>query len=249
MMDLYSALVAPLPEALGRALAAACEELEQRWSPAQLQELRELLTDRLQLELAQVLACSPWVAQRFAFRPQLLLDLLNSGDLHRCYDAGRWATLLAERCPAEAGENALALSLRRWRQREQCRLIWRDMNRLDGLEGITSDLSLLAEHCLDCALDCVYRDMCADLGTPCDADGIAQRLVVIGMGKLGAAELNLSSDIDLMFAFPASGETRGGRRTLSNQDFFVRLARRLIALLDAHTGDGFVCRIDMRLRP
>ena len=166
--------------------------------------------------------------------------------------AGRGTPLPREHpveIPAEAGEDALALSLRRWRQREQCRLIWRDMNRLDGLEGITSDLSLLAEHCLDCALDCVYRDMCADLGTPCDADGIAQRLVVIGRGKLGAADLNLSADIDLLFAFPASGESRGGRRPLRTQDFFVRLARRLIALLDAHTGDGFVFRIDMRLRP
>jgi glutamate-ammonia-ligase adenylyltransferase len=69
------------------------------------------------------------------------------------------------------------------------------------------------------------------------------------MGKLGARELNLSSDIDLIFAYPESGETLGARRSLSNEEFFTRLGRALIALLDTVSAEGFVFRVDMRLRP
>src|SRR5690625_1615563 len=79
--------------------------------------------------------------------------------------------------------------------------------------------------------------------------GRMQPMVVLGMGKLGAWELNISSDIDLIFAYPESGETQGGRTTLSNQEFFVRLGQKLIKSLDAPTSDGFVFRVDMRLRP
>jgi glutamate-ammonia-ligase adenylyltransferase len=74
-------------------------------------------------------------------------------------------------------------------------------------------------------------------------------MVVLGMGKLGGRELNVSSDIDLIFGFPSKGETRGGRRALDNQQFFVRLGQRLIQALDQITADGFVFRTDMRLRP
>jgi glutamate-ammonia-ligase adenylyltransferase len=74
-------------------------------------------------------------------------------------------------------------------------------------------------------------------------------MVVLGMGKLGGRELNVSSDIDLIFAFPSKGETEGGRRALDNQQFFIRLGQRLIQALDQITADGFVFRVDMRLRP
>jgi glutamate-ammonia-ligase adenylyltransferase len=238
-----------LPVPLVAALADACADIDQRWSEQQLAQLHSLLTAELEAELAQVLACSPWAGQQFAYHPALLLDLLASGDLHRSYGVEHWREAMAALSSPDMTEDAMGLALRRLRQREQCRLIWRDMNRLDDLQGITADLSALADHSIDTALALIYRLMCADLGTPCDADGVAQRLVVLGMGKLGALELNLSSDVDLMFAFPESGETVGGRRTLSNQDFFIRLARRLIAMIDARTGEGFVFRVDMRLRP
>jgi glutamate-ammonia-ligase adenylyltransferase len=84
---------------------------------------------------------------------------------------------------------------------------------------------------------------------PGSRSGERQELVVIAMGKLGAGELNLSSDIDLIFAFPEAGETLGARRSLSNEEFFTRLGRALIALLDTISAEGFVFRVDMRLRP
>ena len=74
-------------------------------------------------------------------------------------------------------------------------------------------------------------------------------MVVLGMGKLGAGELNLSSDIDLIFSFPEMGETEGARRCLDNASFFNKVAQKLIQALDQQTADGFVFRVDMRLRP
>ena len=79
-------------------------------------------------------------------------------------------------------------------------------------------------------------------------DGAVQRLHIIGMGKLGGGELNVSSDVDLIFAYPEDGETDGARR-ISNQEYFTRLGRRLIAALSEVTADGHVFRVDMRLRP
>jgi glutamate-ammonia-ligase adenylyltransferase len=114
--------------------------------------------------------------------------------------------------------------------------------------------SMLADTCIDGALNWLYDTLCEELGTPWGADPVTgedapQKMVVLGMGKLGGRELNVSSDIDLIFGFPSKGETRGGRRALDNQQFFIRLGQRLIQALDQITADGFVFRTDMRLRP
>ncbi len=110
-------------------------------------------------------------------------------------------------------------------------------------------LSELAEVLIIAARDWCYRQCCADWGTPCNAEGVEQQLYILGMGKLGGRELNFSSDIDLIFAWPENGTTRGGRRELDNTLFFTRMGQRLIKLLDQQTTEGFVYRVDMRLRP
>ena len=84
---------------------------------------------------------------------------------------------------------------------------------------------------------------------PLNEAGEQQNLIVIGMGKLGAGELNLSSDIDLIFSFSEQGETQGGPRSISHELFFTRLGQKLVQALDNVTTDGFVFRVDMRLRP
>ena len=96
------------------------------------------------------------------------------------------------------------------------------------------------------------RELAAIHGTPRGADGVPQDLLVVGMGKLGGGELNVSSDIDLIFVYDEDGETdaaRTVRRRISNHEFFAQLGRRVIALLNDVTADGFVFRVDMRLRP
>lgn len=110
-------------------------------------------------------------------------------------------------------------------------------------------LSYLAETLIVAARDWLYDACCREWGTPCNAQGEAQPLLILGMGKLGSGELNFSSDIDLIFAWPEHGCTQGGRRELDNAQFFTRMGQRLIKVLDQPTQDGFVYRVDMRLRP
>ena len=109
----------------------------------------------------------------------------------------------------------------------------------------TSDL---ADLLVDEALGWLYRDTSSSAGVPRNAEGLAQPMIVLGMGKLGGQELNFSSDIDLIFAYPDSGQTDGDN-SLDNAVFFTRLGQRLIKVLDQNTADGFVYRVDMRLRP
>lgn len=116
-------------------------------------------------------------------------------------------------------------------------------------ESTLQQLSELAQTLIVAARDWLYAACCKEWGTPCSEDGVPQPLLILGMGKLGGCELNFSSDIDLIFAWPENGSTRGGRRELDNAQFFTRLGQRLIKALDQPTQDGFVYRVDMRLRP
>ena len=109
-------------------------------------------------------------------------------------------------------------------------------------------MSTLAEVALRAAVALHHRALAAEHGEPRDENGDAQDLVVIGMGKLGGRELNVSSDVDLVFVYPEDGETDGAR-PLANREFFERLGRRVIGALHDITPDGYVFRVDMRLRP
>jgi glutamate-ammonia-ligase adenylyltransferase len=199
--------------------------------------------------LARVLGCSQFVAQALARDSELLPGLLASGDLARSYEACEFRERLALVLPVDADEARLATELRRLRRREMVRIVWRDILRAADLVETTRDLTWLAEATVDAAVAHGHAQLAARHGEPrgCDS-GAPQRLVVLGMGKLGACELNLSSDIDLIFAYPEQGETDGAR-ALSNQEFFTRLGQRVIKAIDAKTQDGFVFRVDMRLRP
>ena len=149
-----------------------------------------------------------------------------------------------------AAESDASAALRRFRQRQMLRIVWRDLNRIATAQETMRDVSWLADACIRQALEVARKSLEERFGVPVGKEsGRTQSLVVIAMGKLGAHELNLSSDIDLVFAYPESGATEGGRRSLSNEEYFTRLGRELIALLDPVTAEGFVFRVDMRLRP
>ncbi|MFT6421172.1 MAG: glutamate-ammonia-ligase adenylyltransferase [Porticoccus sp.] len=200
-------------------------------------------------QLPLVWACSEYVAAACAGQPTLFQQLVESGDLEASYSDTALKEHFALWLSDVTSEDRLLKVLRQFRTREMVRIIWRDLTRSAELEETTADMSRLAEACLQGALDFLYPRACAEWGTPVDASGEPQQLVILGMGKLGACELNVSSDIDLIFAYPEAGETRGGRRSLSNQEFFIRLGQWLIKALDTPTVDGFVFRVDMRLRP
>ena len=198
----------------------------------------------------RVCACSDFVAEQVVRDPLMLLELAQSGVLERSFATGELRDQIATAAQAADSEDELGRNLRRQRMRQQVRIIWRDLSRQANLIETCRDLSDMADACIDQAYRWLYTRHCQQFGTPIGRrSGEPQHLVILGMGKLGAVELNLSSDIDLIFGYPEGGETTGVKRPLDNQEFFIRLGQRLIKALDPVTVDGFVFRVDMRLRP
>ncbi|KAA6184309.1 bifunctional [glutamate--ammonia ligase]-adenylyl-L-tyrosine phosphorylase/[glutamate--ammonia-ligase] adenylyltransferase [Thiohalocapsa marina] len=198
---------------------------------------------------ARVWAASEFAALTSARSPQTLADLIAEGILGRPLVAGEMAAELVRQLRGVGDEAALQRALRLFRRRHMLRIVWRDLAGLAPLDETLEDLTELADCCIRQALALLRGWTEAEIGVPQDAEGQSQPLIVLGMGKLGARELNLSSDIDLIFAFPSSGEVSGGPRPLRNEQFFTRLCQRLVSALDTQTVDGFVFRVDTRLRP
>jgi glutamate-ammonia-ligase adenylyltransferase len=148
-----------------------------------------------------------------------------------------------------SAEEALHRRLRHVRQAVLLQIIARDLNGLAQLDEVFDTITGLAEECVGFAVGELSAAADQSYGRPQgERSKAAQQLVVVAMGKLGGGELNVSSDIDLVFLYPEDGDT-DGRRSIPNQEFFTRLARRLIAALAQYTDDGLVFRVDTRLRP
>ena len=194
-----------------------------------------------------ILVQSDFIVDAFYRYPQWLTNIINhppQADERRYYQ--QW---LNEHLTSVLDETALMKALRLFRRYILVRLEWSQLTYTSSDEQILSQLSELAEIIIVTARDWLYELSCKEWGTPCSHQGEPQPLLVLGMGKLGGGELNFSSDIDLIFTYPEHGQTQGGRRELDNAVFFTRLGQRLIKALDSITEDGFVYRVDMRLRP
>ena len=147
-----------------------------------------------------------------------------------------------------ADDEAVKSALRRLRQRAMAHMALRDLCGLAPLSEIVESMTMLADVTTNFALDYYHRQLAAQYGEPLDKAGHPQRMLVIGMGKLGGRELNVSSDVDYIFVYPEEGDTNGSR-SIENYDFFNRLGKRIIGALGDLTADGQVFRVDMRLRP
>ncbi len=199
-------------------------------------------------DLKRVWEASDFVAQSCLRDAELLPALQDGGALEQILEPGEMAAQLAARLADVTDEEVLHRVLRRFRREQMVRIIWRDLTRKASLTETLEDLSELADISIRQALDHLYAWALAKQGVPRSVDGEQQRLVVLAMGKLGARELNLSSDIDLIFAYPEVGQVEGGRYQ-TNEQFFIRLCQQLIKALGGLTADGFVFRVDARLRP
>lgn len=200
-------------------------------------------------DLFQVWEASGFVVQSCSRDLGLLPRLIAAGDLERSYLQHELDSQLKDQLvDMVEDDQSLGRVLRQFRRYQMVRIIWRDIAGRAPLAETLEDLSDLADACISQAMQLLYAWACDELGTPRNKSGDAQQLVVLGMGKLGARELNLSSDIDLIFAYPEAGQT-DSERPKTNEQFFIRLSQRLVQVLDKVNADGFVFRVDTRLRP
>ena len=199
--------------------------------------------------IKKVFIFSEFVAKRCVQNPQILHGLIRTGDLKRRYEIDAYEKKIKAECALVKDMAALSVAIRKIRTREMVRIAFRDLAGWSDLSETMKDLSVFADACLEVSLTALYQWQCEEYGTPKGADGIEQRLVVIGFGKLGGRELNFSSDIDLMFAFPEAGHAEINGKIITNEEFFTRLCRRLIEVIGKNMADGFVFRVDTRLRP
>jgi glutamate-ammonia-ligase adenylyltransferase len=245
------------PASVANAIAFHWHNIEEAMREAELaerfQSLISVTGDDAQQQrygqLCELLAASDYAGERITRKPRTFIELIDAGLLDRAYAPGELAQRLREILTGCIDEKDLMPRLRLFRHQEMVRILWRDLNRLAPLPEIMQDLTDLADASIDESLTLLYAWTAAVSGTPLDANGQPMPLVVFGMGKHGARELNLSSDIDLMFSYAEDGETQGGSRSISHQEFFTKLGQKLIKALNETTGDGFVFRVDMRLRP
>ncbi len=197
----------------------------------------------------QVFHFSDFVLKSCIRDTKMFANLIGSTDLQRRFLPDEYNKMLDSFLSGSRDDAHLSILLRRVRRREMVRIAWRDLSGWSDLAETMADLSAFADACIDQTLSLLYRWQCSECGIPTCSDGSRQKLVVLGMGKLGGQELNFSSDVDLIFAYPASGETRGGVAVINNEEFFVRLCRRLIKIIGETTSDGIVFRVDLNLRP
>ena len=198
----------------------------------------------------QVQQWSPYVermCQRFP-------DLLESSAWKDSFKEGQLYQQVYDEVIAAADEVALKQRLRVMRNWHMTRIAIRDLNGSASLDEVMRSVSDLADALVNAALDWHYERFCVRYGVPIGREsGQPQKMLVIGMGKLGGKELNFSSDIDLIFAYAEGGETQypegQSGRAIANDQFFVRLGQAMNKSLVEMTGDGFVYRVDMRLRP
>ncbi|MFA0809896.1 bifunctional [glutamate--ammonia ligase]-adenylyl-L-tyrosine phosphorylase/[glutamate--ammonia-ligase] adenylyltransferase [Microbulbifer epialgicus] len=224
------------PESLKPQLDAQWRDWSEQAGAEITHEAETLLRDPvLQESLARSFMGSEFFHRQCCRQPQLLLALLKKDDLG----------LIP---PEFDSDESLDSALRLLRNQVTAEAIFRDFAGQWDIPRVCLRLSELAELCIETALGWHHAQLVQRHGEPRDKQGQAQAMIVLGMGKLGARELNLSSDIDLIFAYPEPGQT-DGEQCVENQKFFQRLGQRLIKSLDTIKSDGFVFRVDMRLRP
>ena len=207
-----------------------------------------LANERIAATLPRVWACSEFVATACLRAPQLLRELVRSGELLERTADGGFARDIREHVHGSS-ESEVMESLRRFRKRHMVRIAWRDIAGWSDLDETLRDLSALADACIGFACTYMYEALVARYGVPRGVDSKQpQQLMILAMGKLGGGELNFSSDIDLILLYPEDGET-DGTRAIDNAEFFLRLGQKVVQLLATPTVEGFVYRVDLRLRP
>jgi glutamate-ammonia-ligase adenylyltransferase len=199
--------------------------------------------------LARLFGASQVLADALRRRPSNLAWLLEPATMRLWFAEDLAADLAQTLGPFEA-RAARMNALRRFKYRHLLRIGARDLLGDADLAMTTEELSHLADACLSEALRAADAGLREAYGAPSGPDGSPTGLAIVAMGKLGGDELNYSSDIDLMFVYGADGDTAGGRAgRLANGEYFTRVSREVVALVEEITDEGYAFRVDLRLRP
>ncbi|MCP4413080.1 MAG: bifunctional [glutamate--ammonia ligase]-adenylyl-L-tyrosine phosphorylase/[glutamate--ammonia-ligase] adenylyltransferase [Gammaproteobacteria bacterium] len=235
---------------MGSQLVNTSENAQLCWQQCAevLSESKTTLPEGIQQQAERVFTLSEFVARQCSRKTDLFIELLKSGRLEESLSFEQMEKLLLDKFVSVNSEQQLSDALRIFRNQQMVAIYWRDLLDIASVRETCNQVSNLADICIQQACHWLYEKLIVELGTPMHGED-PQHLMVIGMGKLGGNELNVSSDIDLIFCYPDAGETKGGRRPVSHEKFFNNLGRQLIKVLDQKTAEGFVFRVDMRLRP
>ncbi|MBU2114194.1 MAG: bifunctional [glutamate--ammonia ligase]-adenylyl-L-tyrosine phosphorylase/[glutamate--ammonia-ligase] adenylyltransferase [Gammaproteobacteria bacterium] len=220
-------------------------ELDKLLAQRLSQHNTDSLTTAAQAVLRQLLSGSSFIHRTLTQQPALLAEFTDPKQLSGALQ--QQADIQIQQVALD--EAAVFARLRQYRNVQLCRILAADILQLQSITTSLTQVSQLADQLINTAYQWAYQHLAAQWGTPLDEAGQPMPLLILGMGKLGGAELNFSSDIDLIFTYPANGDTQGGRRSCEHQQFFTRLGQKIIAALHQVTADGFVYRVDMRLRP
>ncbi len=229
--------------------------------PAELQAVVSSWTDRLHEHsadlpseehdlqvLLHLVASSDFAARVLLREWEWFQAALSSGELCGPPEPAAIRNFIDELDSVSADAVVIKSRLRQFRNQRLLHILWRTIEGSGNLQESLASLSYLADGLIEAAVACSDRLLSPRFGQARNADGQEIPLVVLAMGKLGGRELNFSSDIDLIFLYREEGET-DGPRTLSAHEYFTRRTRQIVALLDEVTADGFVYRVDTRLRP
>ena len=229
--------IADLPEKLQPAV--------ERWFE-RFSEQDAVIPSEYAAAVVRLVACSEFAAKTLLRDP--LWFVANVASFAASPDDQELAEFVDSIATSDADIAQVKTELRRYRHRQLLRVLWREVQGIADLDETLQQLSSIADRLLDAATRYAVMQLQTRFGDVRNSRGQIIPLVILGMGKLGGRELNFSSDIDIIFCYPEDGQTDGAR-SLSAHEYFTRLSRLVIALIDEITADGFVFRVDTRLRP
>ena len=243
MHEEFETLLKKVPEAVKPMLRRAWEDYRQaiKQHYSKMPEHIDFLPS-----LIRVWTGSDFVIKNCIRHPNVIVDLFESGDIFLEYYPGDYNKRLKSIVANPKSIKELQTSLRHFRRREMIRIAWRDLARWTKTIRTMNELSSLADTIITVTRDIIFDWHCRQYGTPTNAAGETLPFLVIAMGKLGASELNFSSDVDLIYTYPEDGQIED---SISYHEFFRKIARQFTQALDNITVDGFVFRVDLRLRP
>ncbi|WP_438865469.1 bifunctional [glutamate--ammonia ligase]-adenylyl-L-tyrosine phosphorylase/[glutamate--ammonia-ligase] adenylyltransferase [Neptunicella sp.] len=228
-----------LPDVMEQTAESAWQKLLDKYPQADwLNQYRD--------DLKAIFALSDFIADACLADLTIVELMLSAGQLQQHYFD--YAALLSERLADVNHEADFHQVLRQFRRTYMVHIGWRDLLNKQTIESSLEQVSDLANALISQAYHWLYQQQGQKLGFPQGEFG-QQPMLIMGMGKLGGNELNFSSDIDLIFVYPENGEIDNGKRSTEHQQFFIKLAQKLIGALHQITVDGQVFRVDMRLRP